>query len=324
MYEEITFLRQPGGPPGAGVIVGASIGAARGGGGYSIRDGVISFDAASDAVTPTSEPADAVMDIREFYDSVGWVEGDGLCGDTRGFVDTRPLARAHSDKCMRRLNKYFRRGGKYLLDVGSGAIPHDAMLAYDERFERRVCVDLSARGLKLAKQKLGDRGVCLLGDMTDLPLLDESVDAVVCMHVVYQVPIDRQAQALREMWRVLKRGGVAVVVYRWPYSPLEVRLARIARVLTGARPGPAAAPEDDAGPKICHEPAPLKWFAAQDWPFRYRIDAFRILSNEFMREHVADNWRGRLFLDALYLFQTAFPGFSGRHGALPTIVIHKD
>lgn len=34
-----------------------------------------------------------------------------------------------------------------------------------------------------------------------------------CYHVIYQLPPELQAKAFSEIWRVLKPGGVAVVVY---------------------------------------------------------------------------------------------------------------
>ncbi len=267
---------------------------------------------------------DGKTDIRDFYDSGGWAEDGELFQDTKFFVDTRAASLAHTQKCIRRLNKYFRKGGQYLLDAGGGAIPHEALREYDRAFEKRVCVDLSVLGLQAAKKKLGDRGVCLQGDLTDLPLADNSMDAVTCNHVIYQIPIELQAQAFKEVWRVLKPGGIGVVVYRWPYSPLEARLEKVTRFLTGYRSPQGAAESESKTPSIRHEPQNLDWFRSQDWPFRYELDAFRVLSNEFMRAHVGDTWRGRLFLDAVWAFQNMFPKFCGRHGAIPTILIYKD
>jgi hypothetical protein len=47
-------------------------------------------------------------------------------------------------------------------------------------------------------------------DMTDVPFKDGSFDLIVCVHVLEHVPDDRQA--IREMVRVLKPGGVALLL----------------------------------------------------------------------------------------------------------------
>jgi SAM-dependent methyltransferase len=47
-------------------------------------------------------------------------------------------------------------------------------------------------------------------DMTDVPFKDDTFDLIVCVHVLEHVPDDRQA--IREMVRVLKPGGVAMLL----------------------------------------------------------------------------------------------------------------
>lgn len=264
------------------------------------------------------------ISIKEFYDTAGWSDDDGVFQDTRFFTDNRPLAVAYNRRCMRRLNKHFKKGGRYLLDAGGGAIPHPELLEYDKNFEKRICVDLSERGLTIAQKKLGSRGICMQGDITDLPLPDGSVDAVTCNHVIYQIPPEHQPKALEEIWRVLKPGGVAVIVYRWPYSALEIALAPIARLLTGPKPDAQARIESSDRPKIPHAPQLPAWFRARKWPFRYKLEGYRILSHEFMKANIGDNWRGALFLRCMSFIEVAFPYLAGRYGAVPTLVIRKE
>ena len=47
-------------------------------------------------------------------------------------------------------------------------------------------------------------------DMTDVPFKDDAFDLIVCVHVLEHVPDDRQA--MREMVRVLRPGGVAMLL----------------------------------------------------------------------------------------------------------------
>jgi SAM-dependent methyltransferase len=297
--------------------------AANGGPVYPIRDGVICLL----PTTGDNQGEDAGGNVRDFYDGGGWTEDEaGLFGDTRAFVDTRPAPLAYTNQCAARLKRYFERGGGYLLDAGSGPLPHDVLLSYGDRFARRVCVDLSAQALRIAKRKLGDRGIYLQGDLTKLPLKTGSMDAITCNHVIYQIPVELQATAFLELWRVLKPGGVAVIVYLWPpHGPLAWRLGKLARFLFGKHEMPSEASDETRRPdaELPHYPQPLSWLQAQNFPFPIELDTFRIVSNPFMRAHVPDDWRGHVFLNALYALQVMAPRFCGRYGEVPAIVLRK-
>lgn len=298
--------------------------AADGGPSYSFRDGVACLLPEAGGGVAAS---DASESVRDFYETEGWAEDDeGLFGDTKAFVDTRAVSLAFTRKCMARLSRHFSKGGRYLLDAGSGAIPHKEVLAYGDRYEQRVCVDLATSALRSARSKLGERGVYVQGDLTNLPFKAGSFDAVTCNHVIYQIPLEHQPAAFCELWRVLKPGGVAVVVYLWSYVPLARRLERLAQLFMGKRVMDlveTATPSEPL-PELSHHPQRRSWFEAQDWPFRYTFDTFRIVDNAFLRSHISDDWRGRAFLRALFASQQLAPGFCGKYGAFPAIIIHKD
>ena len=182
-------------------IDGARLVSADGNCSYPIIDDIARFLASQASPTGT------------FYDEHGWKrDADGVFGDTRTFVDTREVPFAFTRRCIRRLNTHFRSGGRFLLDAGSGPIAHDEYLEFGARFDCRICVDLSAEALKVARSKLGDREVYLQADLTDLPIQTASIDAITCNHVIYQIPEDLQASVFNELWRVMKPGAVAVIV----------------------------------------------------------------------------------------------------------------
>lgn len=282
---------------------------------YPVIDGIPHF------LDDRSQPSQT----RSFYEKEGWKRADdGAFGDTRAFVDTRDVPLAFSRKCIRRLGTHFQRGGQYLLDAGSGPIAHEEYLEWGAHFERRVCIDLSAGALQVARSKLGERGVYLQADLTSLPIQTGSVDAVTCNHVIYQIPADQQAGVFRELWRVLKPGGVAVIVYWWRDTPLQWRLERLARMFVGRNE-----PDQGDNPSAVvstpsHFPQSLEWFEAQDWPFRYEIEPFRVIGNPFMRSYVSDGWAGKLFLEGVYALQQIAPSYCGRYGQMPAIVLQKD
>jgi SAM-dependent methyltransferase len=289
---------------------------------YRLADGIARF------LEPVGDN-DPNRATRTFYDQTGWSKSaDGLYEDTARFVDNRAVSYTFNRDGMQRLRKYFRKGGAYLLDAGSGPIPHDELLGYHENFDRRICIDLSLMALAEAQRKIRERGVYLQGDLTRLPLMTGSVDAAMCYHVIYQLPPELQALAFREIWRVLKPGGLAIIVYWWPGSKLAWRARRLARYLLrpgAARRGPGRAADTPASeaPAPDHHPQTRDWFESQNWPFRYDFDIYRIVDNVFLREAIPDNWTGAVFLKALSALQTLAPAYCGRHGELPAIIVRK-
>ena len=286
---------------------------------YAVIDGIACLLPGA----PDSDGGGAVNDsVREFYETKGWVADDqGVFAETKAFSDTRTLAQDFTNRCTRRMGRHFKSGGKYLLDAGSGPIPYEELLRYGDAFEKRVCVDLSVKGLWAAKQKLGDRGIYLQGDLTKLPLKTGSMDAVTCNHVIYQIPPEHQVAAWLELWRVLKPGGTAVVVYFSPNPRLSWRLEKAAKTLFGDLAAKRAAPYPDD--ELPHHVMPMSWFEERMWPFTYKLDSFRPVNQSFMRDRLPNDWRGRAFLNALYAFQAAAPGFCARYGAVPAFVFHK-
>ncbi|WP_323675707.1 class I SAM-dependent methyltransferase [Halorubellus sp. PRR65] len=89
-----------------------------------------------------------------------------------------------------------------VLDVGCGDgartlanLPADA-----------IGVDVSRRALELASETVPAARL-LQGDMTNLPLVDDSVDAITAYHAVFHVARDDHPEVYREFARVLKPGG---------------------------------------------------------------------------------------------------------------------
>jgi len=93
-----------------------------------------------------------------------------------------------------------------VLDVGCG----DGARTLANLPEGAVGLDFSRRGLELARETVpGARLV--QGDMTALPVADESGDGITAYHAVFHVPRARHSEVYREFARVLRPGGLVLM-----------------------------------------------------------------------------------------------------------------
>ena len=98
--------------------------------------------------------------------------------------------------------------GRQVLDVGTGTGNLARVLL--TRGASVVAVEPSAAMRQQARSKLGDVPV-LEGQFLDLPLPSGSVDAVVSSYAFHHLTDDAKVQGAREMFRVLRAGGVVVL-----------------------------------------------------------------------------------------------------------------
>jgi SAM-dependent methyltransferase len=229
--------------------------------------------------------------------------------------------------------------GRFILDGASGPIPHPEQSVYAEGFDYRICLDFSIEALRAARTKLGAKGIYILGDLTRLPLADDTVDAVISLHTLYHVPADEQKNALEEIYRALKPGARAVVVYSWGKHSVLMRLAstdhRINRAiiralafLTGWRrkgiPDQGSEPPADPPVNLYFYAHPFPWLMrALGTLGPFKLTCWRSVGLEFQRAYIHDWLYGRQILAILYWFEDKFPWLLGRLGQYPMFVICK-
>lgn len=120
-----------------------------------------------------------------------------------------------------------------------------------------------------------------VGDMEHIPFEDDMFDAVVCLGVIEY--LDKDERALREIWRVLKPGGRAVISTPSAISPLHhmdsvvLGLTAAARPLyylvkyrLRGRPAPGDPPSPELAPRLYHRGRWLRrlrsaGLEAEDW-----------------------------------------------------------
>lgn len=266
--------------------------------------------------------------VREFYDRIGWSQvGDGLYQNAR-YEDLRPVSREYIHNCHLRVNRHLAPQGRFLLDAGSGPVQWPEYLTYSAGYSRRVCADISMTALVEARKRLGAHGLMVVADIARLPFAPDAFDGVVSMHTIHHLPLADHRGAYLELARVLKPGRSAVVVNGW-HNPLLMRMAEpfiaLGRLLSGRaakRRKDWAAEEDQTGTFV--EKMTPGWLRRElAGSLRYKILPWRSLSPRFMRWFIRPRLGGRLLLRLIYRLEEWVPGFFGRHGQYPMIVIEK-
>lgn len=128
--------------------------------------------------------------------------------------------------------------GERVGEVGSGIGYVSAAIAERVGAGGSVqALDQSARAVRATDRRLlaykAAHGVAR-GDATALPWPSGSLDAVVMVAMLGEIPAERRVQALSEVQRVLRPGGRLVVVEYWP-DPHFLSQEVLARYLTAAR-----------------------------------------------------------------------------------------
>ena len=130
-----------------------------------------------------------------------------------------------------------REGGSLILDVGSGTLVLEELLAGEKC--RFVCLDLAPEMIRVAAEKrVPNVDLLLNGDAEFLPFPEGSFDSVVSCYVPKYVDVKKFA---RELARVAKPGGT-VVLYdfakpRGPLAPFLEAYIRAGLRLVGAALG---------------------------------------------------------------------------------------
>lgn len=119
--------------------------------------------------------------------------------------------------------------GLSILDVGCGAGGNIKILG---EFGGVTGFDISEEALKFARTH-GTFKNLVSGNAEYLPFADESFDLVSALDVLEHIPDDHRA--IREMFRVLKKGGFALITvptHRWLWSRHDQALHHLRRYTT--------------------------------------------------------------------------------------------
>jgi ubiquinone/menaquinone biosynthesis C-methylase UbiE len=145
------------------------------------------------------------------------------------FIGMRRHARQMLDAALR--------GGTVhvIVDCGTGT---GRNLDWLQQYGLAVGIERSAVGLRLGRAR---RGRLVQATVTALPVATASADLVTSFDVLYCLDDASEAQAVGEMFRVLKPGGIALInvaaldILRGAHSTLTHEVRRYTRTRLGAR-----------------------------------------------------------------------------------------
>lgn len=267
--------------------------------------------------------------VKNFYDNRGWhTTSKGDYEDADIFEDLRPFAQEYIKKCHDRVSRYLLPSGTYMVDAASGALQFEDYLQYSANYTYRICVDLSFTGLRECKKKLGDKAICLLCDMTNLPIKDNRVDGFVSLNTIYHIPKDEQLKAITELYRILIQGGKGVVVYDWykhsPWMNLSLLPFRGLQYIGNKI--------KKATSKISGKGAPAKMLYFHAHPYEYfkkhlpvpfELKVWRSVSVPFMKTYLHENMNGKKWLQKIYEREERQPELCGLKGEYPLFAFNK-
>ena len=260
--------------------------------------------------------------VREWYDQFGWKKNEsGAYNDTAVF--SQSTGEGHG---LYELNSHLSilgrlRGGQFVLDAASGAIPHQEYLAFSWFYKSRICVDMSITALEEAAMKVREGDFCCLADICQLPFRDKVFDGAISGYTIQHIPESKQAMAVKELYRVL-RPAAHLCIFTDVSSRSHARFYLVVRALTRAlsaihlyqpkQPPPASSAVTAAptGPLYFHARS-LKWWRdlAAELGASASIETLRIFTkSEFERLFGFSN-RAAVALQA---FQNLFPRLTAR------------
>jgi ubiquinone/menaquinone biosynthesis C-methylase UbiE len=273
----------------------------------------------------------AEQKVAAFYENVGWESAGTVTEDAKRYEDLRECAREYVSRCRLRVLRHIPPEGTNLLDMASGPIQYDEYLEYSKGYEKRYCVDLSAKALAAAEKRIGDHGVFLCGSFFDIgELRDDFFDCAISLHTIYHIDRDRQEEAVRKLIRLTRPGRPVIIVYTNPNTwigSIESALywlkprrvaARLKRWVTRRSPAARRKQSD-----LYYYGHPLGWWNRFEDEAELRILPWRSFSSRHQKMFFPDNRLGRGMLRILFRLEERFPGFFVRHFQYPMIVLKR-
>lgn len=195
--------------------------------------------------------------VRLFYDAYGWQKVSGET--TFESVMFRRFPAGYADYApgpIKRLLDAFSAYHDRLLIVGCGDMP-PSHVKIAQGFRQVQCLDISIAALAVAKDKVGNNVELTHGSIVDTGITNNSMDAILCSHVLFHIDKAQQEQAVRQMLRITRPGGRVVILYANPRSPMSLpgEILRSLKRMVGFNPH-----RQPNGLDLYYHAYPLSWW----------------------------------------------------------------
>src|SRR4030042_1052312 len=274
--------------------------------------------------------SDIKLQVREFYDQVGWQEASNGFYQNASYEDLRPVAHDYIHNCHLRVKRHLNPTGRFLLDAGSGPIQYPEYLEYSKGYQHRVCADISSVALQEARKRIGEHGLYVVCDIANLPFKADLFDGMVSLHTIHHLPAEEHVQAYRELHRTLAVSGKGVIVNGWDNPPLTrflnfwsslferlYALFRPQARAKAARNQPVATPTARGTYVRKYNAAWLQVAVGSLMPIS--IWCWRSVSVRTLRTFIHPRFGGKALLKILFWKEELFPHFLGKYGQYPLI-----
>jgi SAM-dependent methyltransferase len=268
--------------------------------------------------------------VQDFYNQVGWKEVSAGTYQNATYEDLRPVSHEYVHRCHLRVLRHLQPKGFFLLDAGSGPIQYPEYLEYSRGYHKRICLDISSVALQEARQRIGEHGSFVVGDIAKLPFKTNAFDGLVSLHTIHHLPENEHLCAYQELQRVLAPNRTGVIVNGWDLPPLTVVQNFLVRLVETFRKHPSPSPHSPCS--ITQKPVRGTYIQKHTsaWlengvgkHMSLEIWCWRCVSVHFMRTFIHARLGGQFLLRILYWLEERFPHFFGKNGQYPLIVIHK-
>jgi SAM-dependent methyltransferase/uncharacterized protein YbaR (Trm112 family) len=270
---------------------------------YPVQDGIFNF------IIPEAIPLAGRMtripktcennnksSVRHWYEEFGWKKDEsGVYLDSALFSSIE-LVPEKIYEILSHLSLLERLGkGRFILNAGSGPLPHREHSIFTLFFDRQVCVDFSRRALLEAQQKLGTSATYVLADLCHLPFPDNTFDGIVSLYTIQHIDEAEQDKAVAELVRVLNVGNHLVIVNNNHLAGIRKRLRALIlapfKILTRTRSFRSLFSKESKQVDVHHkEPCipdlycrnkSIEWWKKQSDSnqVNIRVESFRILDN---------------------------------------------
>ncbi|MCZ2127883.1 MAG: class I SAM-dependent methyltransferase [Anaerolineales bacterium] len=264
--------------------------------------------------------------VRKFYDEVGWKQEDDGNYQNARYEDLRPVSSEYIRKTRLRVLNGLLPNGRFLLDAGSGPVQYEEYKTYSAGYQKRVCLDISIQALREARNRIGQHGWFVVGDLAHLPFKDGAFDGAVSMHAIHHLALTEHPNAYAEIYRTLAPKRTAAIVNGWSDSPLNRGAENLLRWFRKLRGLPVKEKKKlgvDSAEGTFVEKINPAWIRRElGSKMTVEIKVWRGLSTNTLRSYVRP-FGGRVLLRLVFWLENAFPKFFAENGQYPLIVIKK-